>query len=126
MIMLNARYRQFSFTPKCAEWDYDEENYFNVDNYENHNNDYDEISYDDDNDDILYPQTGQYEQDRCRRLPGPTGEFWIMMMIWTILVVKATDINSLENLLAVSRIKKTQGLDVDQITCNVNQPLMIV
>ena len=40
--MLNARYRQFSFSPKCAEWDYneinyDEENYFNVDN-ENHNN----------------------------------------------------------------------------------------
>ena len=88
MIMLNAGYRQFSSTPKCAEWDYneinyDEENYFNVDN-ENHNNDYDEISYDDDNDDILYPQTGQYEQDRCRRLPGPTGEFWIMMIMTMI------------------------------------------
>ena len=83
MIMLNARYRQFSFTPKCAEWDYneinyDDENYCNVDNYENYNNNYD------DNDDILYPQTGQYEQDRCRRLPGPTGGSWIMMMMTMI------------------------------------------
>ena len=83
LIMLNAGYRQLSFTPKCAEWD-DDENYCNVDNYENYNNDYDEISYDDDNDDILYPQTGQYEQDRCRRLPGPTGEFWIMMIMTMI------------------------------------------
>ena len=87
--MSNAGYRQFSFSPKCAEWDYneinyDEENYCNVDNYENHNNDYDEISYDDDNDDILYPQTGQYEQDRCHRLPGPTGGSWIMMIMTMI------------------------------------------
>ena len=37
--------------------------------------------------------------------------------------MKATNINSLENLLAVSRIKKTQGLDVDQITCNVDDCL---